>query len=104
MAAGPDEVYLNREKAGPWRVAAMERRPAGNGWRAEYRKFQDGLARAIRLVSTSRGAFDLQLGLSQVELNPALGREVFRVEIPASATPITLDELKASGPLGANGR
>jgi len=104
MAAGPDEVYLNREKAGPWRVAAMERRPGGNGWRAEYRNFTDGLARAIRLVSTSRGAFDLQLGLSQVELNPALGREVFRVEIPASATSITLDELKASGPLGTNGR
>lgn len=104
MPAGPDEVYLNREKAGPWRVAAMERRPGANGWRAEYRNFQDGLARLIRLVSTSRGAFDLQFGLSQVELNMPLGPDVFRLQVPASASPITLDELKASGPLGANGR
>ena len=94
MPAGPDEVYLNREKAGPWRVVAMERRSAANGWRAEYRNFEDGLARSIRLVSTSRGAFDLQFGLSQVELNMPLGPEVFRVQVPASASPITLDELK----------
>jgi hypothetical protein len=46
----------------------------------------------------------VQLALSQVELNVPLGPEVFRNQIPPSARPISLDELKTSGPLGANGR
>ena len=88
-----------------WRLVAMLSGPdVRPGWRAEYGAFQEGLPRTIRLVSASPGAFDLQLVLSQVELNPSLGDEAFRLQIPGSAKPITLDELKASGPLGANGR
>ena len=56
------------------------------------------------MISARPGAFDLQLALSQVEVNPSLADEVFLIQIPASATPITIDELKTSGPLGANGR
>jgi len=36
-----------------------------------------------------------------VETNAQLGPDVFRVQIPRDADPITLDELKRSGPLGA---
>jgi hypothetical protein len=105
VAAGAFDVYVHREKDGSWRLAAMLSGPnPGPGWRAEYGAFKDGLPRSIRLVSASPGAFDLQLALSQIELNPSLGDEVFRLQIPGSAKPITLDELKASGPLGANGR
>jgi hypothetical protein len=107
VAAGVfDDVYLHREKDGSWRLVAMLFGPhvAAPGWRAEYGNFKDGLPRSIRLVSAPPGAFDLQMALSQVELNPSLGDEVFRIQIPASATPIGLDELKRSGPLGANGR
>jgi hypothetical protein len=103
VAAGPDEVYLNRAKAGPWRLVTTLHRSADAGWRAEYRNFQDGLPRAIRLISARAGAFDLQLGLSQVDLNVPLGADVFRIPIPASASPIGLDELKASGLRGVNG-
>ena len=102
---GSDEVYLNREgAAGPWRLVATVHRAAGAGWRAEYRDFQNGLPQSIRLVSTLAGRFDLRLGLSQIDVNTPLGAEVFRVQIPASAAPVSLDELKHSGPLSANGR
>ena len=104
MSAGNDQVYLNREKDGPWRLVATVRPGADSGWRAEYGRFQNGLPRSIHLVSARNRGFDLQLGLSQVEPNAQLGPEVFRVQVPASASPITLDELKNSGPLGANGR
>ena len=97
-------VYVHREKEGSWRLLATVGRRTGSGWRAEYDTFQDGLPRRIRLTSTPAGAFDLAITLSQVELNPPLSDEVFRIQIPASSTPITLDELKTSGPLGANGR
>jgi hypothetical protein len=99
-----DLYYFNREKAGPWRLVATAHSDADAGWRAENRNFQDGLPRNIRLVSARPGAFDVQLALSQVELNVPLGPEVFQVRIPASAQPISIDELKQSGPLRANGR
>ncbi len=98
-------LYLAREKAAtPWRLVAAVHAPgAGPGWRAEYRGFVSGLPRAVRLVSTGSDAFDLRLTLSQVALNETLGPEVFRVRVPAGAVPMTLDELRASGPL-AGGR
>ena len=102
---GSDEVYFNREKTGePWRLVATVHRAAGAGWRAEYRNFQNGLPQTIRLVSAVSGRFDLQLGLSQIDTNTPLAAAVFRVQIPAAAAPISLDELKESGPLRANGR
>jgi hypothetical protein len=101
VAVGVFDVYVHREKEGSWRLMAMFSGPhPGPGWRAEYGVFRDGLPRSIRLVGASPGAFDLQLVLSQVELNPSLGDEAFRIQIPGSAKPITLDELRASGPLG----
>jgi hypothetical protein len=101
---GPYDVYLHREKDGSWRLVATRSRGTDSGWRAEYSNFQDGMPRGIRLVSVRPRAFDLTIALSQVELNPTLSDDVFRVQIPASAKPIALDELRASGPLGTNGR
>ena len=75
--------------------------PQANGeWRAEYAEFDGGLPRAIRLASADGKRFDLRLKLSQVDVNAQLGPEVFRVQIPPDADPITLEELRRSGPLG----
>jgi hypothetical protein len=52
-------------------------------------------------VSATKDRFNLQLALSQVELNAAMAADVFRVRVPPDADPITLDELKRSGPFGA---
>jgi len=101
------DVYLHRESpGGPWRlVAAVHRQPGRPIWRAEYRDFQNGpsksLPRSVRLKTINTGRFDLRLTLSQVEVNMPLGSEVFEVRVPPSARPITLDELRDSGPLGS---
>jgi hypothetical protein len=109
---GPTDLYLHRDrKIGRWQVAAAVHRgrggapPARSGsssdqstgdWRAEYRDLQDGLPRSIHFAGGQR--FDLSLSLSQVSVNEPLGPEVFRVEIPRSADPITLDELRHARP------
>jgi hypothetical protein len=95
------ELYLRRDGgAQPWRlVSTMHSGSADLIWRAEYRDFQNGLPRSIRVATAEMDrppgeAFDLTLALSQVETNATLGAEVFRIDIPPSADPITVDELR----------
>jgi hypothetical protein len=101
VPAGRDgELYLNREGAtSPWRLVAVVGGAGGRAWRAEYRDFQQDLPRVIRVTSVGSAAFDLQLTLSQVNVNPPLASEVFLVNVPPSAERITVDELRRSGPL-----
>lgn len=104
---GANEVYFRRDKASaPWQLVATVHGAsgAGTGWRAEYRDFDNGVPRTIRISSTDRDQFDLGLSLSQIETNVSLGAEAFRVQIPRSAAPITLSELRDSGPLRTNDR
>jgi len=105
---GDDRVYFRRVDAS-WRLVATThrstsltaRRGEQPGWLAEYSMFEDNLPRRVRLVSQPAGRFDLQLDLSQVETNVPLGAGVFRLQQTAPAAPMTLDELRRSGPLGA---
>ena len=100
-----DALYLHRDGASqPWRLVAVIHRPAGQpAWRAEYRDHQNSLPRSIRVASVDANlragaGFDLTLALTQVETNVALDAAVFRVDIPQSAAPITLDELRHARP------
>jgi hypothetical protein len=105
VSSGSSDVYLRRNpRQARWEVvAAVHHEPdSGNEWRAEYGDYQNGLPRTVRLTSAPDDRFDLRLTLSQIELNTPLGPEVFRVEIPAGAEPMTIEELRRSGPL--NGR
>ena len=43
---------------------------------------------------------DLTIRLSQVDINEPLGADVFLVDVPADATPMTLEQLREAGPLG----
>jgi hypothetical protein len=104
VRAGMYDVYVHRDKSGRWRLAATVDRDAAAGWRVEYLDAQKELPTALRLISTRANAFDLQITLSQVEVNPSFGREVFQIRLPSSAMPITVEELKTEGPLGANAR
>jgi outer membrane lipoprotein-sorting protein len=98
--ANEGELYLHRAGgAQPWQLVTGVRRSLARAWREEYRDHQRGLPRSIRMVSIDsegRGgdAFDLRLTLSQVETNVTLDADVFRVQIPGSAAPITLEELR----------
>ncbi len=109
VTAASGDLYLHRASAGqPWLLAALVRRSSGGrAWRTEYRDHQNGLPRTIRLTSVDdgqpQGAFDLQLALSQVETNVPLGAEAFTILVPKSAVPISIDELRRSGPLAPKG-
>src|SRR5262249_39644962 len=100
VTGGPDTTYLRRDaRSGPWYVAAIVHRPAGRPeWRAEYRDTQNGLPRAVRLVSSDPARFDLRLTLSQLDINTSLDDDVFRVQVPRTAKPITIDELRNARP------
>jgi len=109
VTVGSSDVYLRRSpQPGRWQlVAALHHAAAGNassssGWRSEYADFDAGLPRTIRLADANGKRFDLHLKLSQVETNARLGPDVFRVQVPSDADPISLDELRRSGPLGTS--
>jgi hypothetical protein len=99
LVGGDRLRYLRRDRdAGAWRLVSVVRSGEA-GWRADYANFADNLPRTIRLVSSDPRRFDLRLELSQVELNAALAPSTFQVSVPAGTPPITLDDLRASGPL-----
>jgi hypothetical protein len=105
LDAGSTQMYFRRNpQSGPWRLAAvLHREPGRPEWRAEYRDFDAQLPRATHLVSRESGRFDLNLALSQVELNAPLPQTAFEVRIPPSAAPITIEELRRRGPFAAHG-
>ena len=95
---GADNVYFRRSSsASSWQLVTTIRR---DGWRADYAMFEHNLPRAIHIVSEPAGRFDLQMDLSQVEINVPVAAEAFRLDRTAGAAPIGLDELRRSGPLG----
>lgn len=98
---GGAEWYLFRDRpADPWRLVAVVHRDVGRPeWRAEFRDFSDELPHSVRIASADPKGFDLTLRLSQVEINMPLDAEVFRPRIPADYAPLTLDDLRAAGPL-----
>jgi hypothetical protein len=104
---GERDLYLHRDShVAGWRiVAAVHRESSTPAWRAEYGEFNtavppNGLPRTVRLASVGSNRFDLRLILSQVEINAKLDDGVFNLQVPATATPITLPELRTAGPLG----
>jgi hypothetical protein len=97
---GNEEVYLHRDRdADPWRLVVVAHRGQPSAWRAEYRDFVSNLPRSIHLISTPSDRFDLQLTLSDIEINVPIPPETFRVQIPAGTTPLTIEELRSAGPL-----
>jgi hypothetical protein len=84
---------------GTWTLVAASRGPV----EVRYSDFVQGLPSVIRLQSSAGQtgkATDLTVRLSQVDVNQPLGPDVFQVDIPPDAKPLTLDELRQAGPLG----
>jgi hypothetical protein len=98
---GSSELYFQRQPSDRrWRLVAALHRQSGRAfWRAEYRDFENNLPRTLRLVDSESRRFDLRLALSQVELNAKLPGAAFEVNIPSTADPITLEELRETGPI-----
>jgi hypothetical protein len=85
---------------GQWRLLASTRGPLT----IEYSDFVSGRPSTVRMrtLPASGARTDLRLALSDVDINVPLGPEVFDVEIPGGADPLSLEELRRAGPLGAS--
>lgn len=95
---GGSTVYLvhPRPESPEWRARAARR----GAWRIEYPDWPDGspFPASVRLFSTMPIAVRLEAHLSQVETSAGIDDEAFSVRANG-AQPMTLDELKANGPL-----
>ena len=99
VETGDTRTWLRRVD-GSWRVVASTRGPL----EVRYDDFSSGRPTTVRLRNiTPRGsATDLVLRLSQVDVNVTLDAAAFEAAVPDDATPMTLDELRRNGPLGAS--
>jgi hypothetical protein len=91
-------VWLQQVSA-TWTLVAAMRGPI----EVRYSDFVQGLPSVTRLRSSAGAtgkATDLTVRLSQVDVNESLGPDVFQIDIPPDAKPLTLDELRQAGPLG----
>ena len=97
--------------AGQWQLAVSTRESAkalGGPLEVRYSEFVAGRPATIRLrmlADYARGGqpsadTDLTICLSQVEVNEPIDPAAFSVEVPSTATPITLEDLRKAGPLG----
>ena len=93
---GGARLFLRRSSQ--WELRAARR----DGWQLEYTMGQSRFPASVRLTSDSQTVpVDLTTGLSEFEANVDLEASVFRVDVPADAKPLTLEELRESGPLRA---
>ncbi len=98
FATGDRKAYV-RHREGEWQLAAIVL-PAMT---AEYSAFEGRQPSAVRLIANavdeSARRVDVTLALAQVETNVAVPDEAFTVNVPPDAAPLTLDELRQSGPM-----
>jgi outer membrane lipoprotein-sorting protein len=97
IGSGVRTAYVRRVDTS-WRLAAI----VGPEITAEYDRFAGRQPVSIELREarddTDRRVH-LTLALSQVELNAQVPQSAFGVAVPADAVPISLDELRESGPM-----
>ena len=96
--AGGGTAYLN-QKNGQWRVASG----LLNGLEIDYGTTVNGLPQSVRLFSADSGqapTVDLDVRLQSFTINAPLERDAFSVRVPPDTQPMTLDDLRSSGPLG----
>ena len=86
-----------RNMNGVWRVGAVVRPPL----EIRYEEFASIHPSRIRIRTADNGTArraDITLNVSDVDMNVPLEPEVFRVEVPDDAVPITLEELRRAVP------
>lgn len=94
---GEGTQYLRRVDD-RWRLEASVRGPLT----IEYGDFISNRPSTVRMTTTGAAGVqtDLRMTLSDVDTNVPLDAEVFTVEVPTGAYPLTLEELRRAGPLG----
>jgi hypothetical protein len=106
LSAPPDgTLYLRRTDAG-WRVVASVTRPDRSSREADYLRYDGAVPTLIHLSAGGEkdaATYAITLDLSQIDTNTTLGPDVFRLDVPPAASPMTLDELRRAGPLAVPG-
>jgi len=77
-----------------WRVAAAVR----GELTILYADFASGLPATVHLRAGN--VADITLRVSQLEINTSIDAKAFEVDVPPGAQPLTIEELRRSGPLG----
>jgi hypothetical protein len=93
---------------GGWRVAAGQGEPgaAGAAWSVSYAAFASGFPGAVTIrQEAGSGAPEtaLTFQVSQLETNVPIDPRAFELIVPQDSQPLTLDELRQSGPLADRG-
>jgi hypothetical protein len=96
VATGDSTTYL-REVDGRWRVAAAARPPL----LVHYVAMTATRPSTLRLQAPEPSRTDVTVRISDVNVNVPLAAEAFEVVVPPAADPLTLEELRRAGPLGA---
>jgi outer membrane lipoprotein-sorting protein len=99
VESGNSTTFL-RQVNGTWRLVASRRQ----GLTVEYGEFTSDRPGSVRVRSSSSAPADITLQLSEVDINVDLHERAFEVDIPEGTAPLTLDELRRSGPLGGDAR
>lgn len=88
-------AYLRIIDGRPRIVAADD-----GAWRVDYAQYQGDWPREVRIRSVT-GEVDMTAVLEDLAINTDIDPRAFEVDVPADASPITLDHLKAVVPLRA---
>lgn len=111
VESGATTTWL-QQVGGGWRLLAASRANTDRGLMGpldvRYTDYVGGRPSTVRLrtigADTDGGrravSTDLTIRLSQVDINQPIDPAAFEVDVPADATPMTLDELRRAGPLG----
>jgi hypothetical protein len=102
VQTGPVTVFLRRID-NQWRIGGARR----GSLQVEYSEFAGSRPTSLRLHTASSAGVvpaDLSIRMSQVEMNTTLENNVFSVDVPTDAVPLTLEELRRAGPLGAEAK
>ena len=105
--AGGIRAFLARDGAG-WRIAAGHRGGGAGAasWSVSYAAFSAGFPGSITISQEpayGAPAAALTFQVSQLETNVPIDGRAFDVVVPADAQPLTLEELRQSGPLADRG-
>jgi hypothetical protein len=93
---GGATVYAAREGQG-WQLRAARRGP----WQVQYTMGAGTLPAAVALHADMPVRVDLNAAIDQAETNVDLEASAFSVSVPPDAMPLSVDTLRANGPLRA---
>lgn len=84
-----------RESSGRWQLHAAR----VDGWLLEYRRHDVFWPAEIRVTASSPTPLDLTFTLTTQQANIDVPDTAFALAVPGDYTPLTLEELRAAGPL-----